>query len=99
MLVCLFGGGVSRAGAFVRGEAFENSNPHPAIGFAWREVGYGGANAELWRGVASLLGRADVQLFVVGRLGVVLGRVAVCPTSFVRIVIAWTVEFVANQGI
>ena len=83
----------------MRGEAFENSNPHPAIGFAGSETGYGGANAELWRGVATMLGRADVQLFVVGRLGVVLGRIVVCPTSFVRIVIAWTLEFVANQGI
>ena len=95
----IFGGSVSRAGAFVRGAAFENTDSHHAVGFVRGEVGHGGADVELWRGMATMLGRADVQLFVVRRNGFSLGRVAIFKASVLRIAFAGTAEFITHQGI
>ena len=80
----------------MRGKAFEDTNSHPAIGSAGRKIGYRGADAELRRGMALVLGRSDVQLFVVGRLVVSLGRVAIFKTPFLRVIVAWIVEFATH---
>ena len=80
----------------MRGEAFEDTNSHPAIRSAGSKIGYRWADAELRRGMALVLGRADVQLFVVGRLVVSLGRVAIFKTPVLRVIVAWIVEFATH---
>ena len=99
MFVGFFGGGVSRAGAFVRGAAFENSDPQVAVGSVGRETGYGWAFVELWGRMAVVLGRTDVQLDIVGGVVGVLGNIAVCAFAFVCITFAGIAEFATHQRV
>ena len=96
MLVCIFGGGVSRVRAFVCGKAFENSDPNLAAGLVGGANGHSGAVVKLRRGMAIVLGGADVQLAVVDRVVGVLERIPVCAAAVLCIVIVGDTEFATH---
>ena len=97
MFVGIFGGGVSRGGAFVCGKNAGDSHQRASLGSVRGAYGRRRQIAQLWGGMAFVLGGTDVQPAFVGWTGGVLARVSFCKVAFLRFAFVGAFESVAHS--